>query len=88
MDRAVWLQQRRRRYLARILTDFEHTIEPLLPASAAERVEAFKGHVRAKLNALAVDAIDIYETTERGTEINALAQELKDRLGHNSARSN
>jgi hypothetical protein len=80
-DRAAWLQQRRRRYLARILTDFERYIEPLLPDPTNEGVARFKGSVRAKLNALAVDAIDVYTESERGVQINAHAQELKDRQG-------
>lgn len=89
MDRAAWLQQRRRRYLARILTEFEDTIEPLIPtipASELPVVKDFKGSVRAKLNALAKDAIDVYTNTERGTQINVHAQELRDRLGPTSAR--
>jgi hypothetical protein len=81
MDRAGWLQQRRRRYLARILQDFETLIEPLLPDPGNKGVVRFKASVRAKLNALAVDAIDVYTETERGIQINAHAQELKDRQG-------
>lgn len=82
MDRAAWLQQRRRRYLARILTDFETYVEPLIPKSetTGKAIETFKGSVRAKLNALAVDAIDVYGLSERGVQINAAAQDLKDTL--------
>lgn len=84
MDRVAWLQQRRRRYLARILTQFENEIEPLIPhipASSLPVVAEFKGSVRAKLQALETDAIDIFTNTARGTEINAQAQRMRDQLG-------
>lgn len=84
MDRAYWLQGRRKRYLAQVLSEFERLIEPMIPTiPAAEMpdVKEFKGIVRARFNALAVDATDIYEQTERGTQVNAEAQRLKDRLG-------
>lgn len=90
MDRADWLSRRRRRYLARVLGDFENIIEPLIPhipAGDLPAVQEFKGSVRAKFKALEVDAIDIYEETERGMQINAAAQELRDRLGPTSSRS-
>ncbi len=61
---------------------------PTIPSGEIPAVRKFKGSVRAKLNALAVDAIDIFTKTERGTQINAHAQELKDRLGPTSSRSN
>lgn len=84
MDRAAWIQQRRRRYLAQTLKEFEEMIEPLIPhipAAELPAVKQFKGIVRGKLNALAVDAIDIFTKTERGTHINAHAEQLRDRLG-------
>lgn len=84
MTRAEWIQTKRRRYLANILSDFERNVEPHLRASrdAASAVEAFKGLVRAKLNALAVDAIGVIQLGD-GDEvaINAAAEDLKDRLG-------
>lgn len=82
MDRAAWIDTRRRRYLAQVLSDFEKHIEPLLSVPrTADVVQDFKGAVRAKLYALQCDAIDVWTETERGTQINAHAQELKDRQG-------
>lgn len=82
MDREAYIDQRRRRYLAQVLSDFEKHIEPLLTVSRTNTAVAdFKGNVRAKLYALQCDAIDVWTETERGIQINAHAQELKDRQG-------
>lgn len=81
--RKGYVQKRRGKYLAQVLEDFERRLEPHLPPSAAGEVQAFKGLVRARMNALAVDAIDIYTLGER----NGLAQEFRDSLhptGHPS----
>lgn len=78
MDRAQYIQKRRKKYLAQVLEEFEDQILSLLPANAdAEAIENFKGLVRRKFNALAVDAIDVMNLDG---EINGFAVETRDRL--------
>lgn len=74
MDRSQFLQSRRGRYLAQTLEEFERTIEPLVPAEVAQ---AFKGIVRRKFGALAKEAEDLMGLDG---EMNAIAQDMKDRL--------
>lgn len=80
MGRDEWVQKRRKRYLAQVLEHFEQHIEPLLDRDAAGVVQDFKGTVRARFNALAVDALDLMALEERALEQNALGQELRDQL--------
>lgn len=80
MDRSTYLQKRRGRYLAQIMESFEKQIEPLLPASAAGEVQDFKGLLRARLNALAVDAIDLMELEARAMAQNGAAQHMRDQI--------
>lgn len=63
--------------MAQALEEFERLIQPHVPRAKAEE---FKGIVRRKLNALAVDAIDAIEALERGEEITELGFELRDQL--------
>jgi len=77
MDFAEYVQKRRKKYLAQVLEEFEEKIAPLLPEPASEVVENFKGLVRRKMNALAVDAIDVNSV---GGHINGYAIEVRDRL--------
>jgi hypothetical protein len=89
MDKAEYVDKRRRKYLAQLLEAFEELIEPKV--DDAESVATFKGLVRAKMNALAVDAIDVMNL--RSDEaINGYAIETTDRLfpngrPHTGARS-
>lgn len=64
--------------MAQLLESFEETLQPHFPKERAGDVQAFKGLARAKLQALAVDAIDVMSL--EGFEHNALAQELRDGL--------
>lgn len=77
MDRATYLKKRRSKYMAQVLEAFEQNIEPHLPATAAGAAQDFKGLVRARMNALHVDAVDIF--TLDGAR-NGVAQELRDAL--------
>jgi hypothetical protein len=77
MDRAALVDKRRRKYLAQLLEAFEDLVEP--QTTNRESVDTFKGLVRAKMNALAVDAIDLMNLQE-GVEVNGLAIETTDRL--------
>lgn len=64
--------------MAQVLDRFEEEIENQLPKEAAGAVADFKGLVRARMNALAVDAIDIFSLDD--VAHNELAQEFKDAL--------
>jgi hypothetical protein len=69
MDRAALIDKRRRKYLAQLLERYEELIEPQV--SDRESNDTFKGLVRAKMNALAVDATDLMNLPD-GEEINGL----------------
>jgi hypothetical protein len=77
MDKAAYVDKRRRKYLAQLLEAFEELVEP--QTTDADRVAQFKGLVRAKMNALAVDAIDVINL-RLDEEINGYALETTDRL--------
>lgn len=79
MDIATFIQQRRKRYLAQLLDDFETTLLPHLPETAEADVNTFKANVRRKMNALAVDAIEAKQLGET-TQINGLAVEHRDHV--------
>lgn len=80
MDRNEYVQKRRGRYLAQILESFEQRIEPHLPPEASGDVQDFKGLVRARVNALAVDCTDLMSLEERAMQLNGVGQEVRDRL--------
>lgn len=79
MDKAEYIQRRRKRYLAQTLDEFESVILPLLPESATPQVTQFKATVRQKFNALAVDAAELVDLGE-DMVINGAAVEQKDRI--------
>lgn len=88
MDGAALVDKRRKRYLAQLLEAFEDLVEP--QTTDADAVATFKGLVRAKMNALAVDAIETMNLVLSGQEVNGAAIELADRLyphGRPRARS-
>lgn len=62
--------------MAQLLELFEKSIEPHVPAPAAEK---FKSEVRRKVNALAVDACDVMNI-DQNTLLNGVAQDAKDRV--------
>lgn len=80
MDQAEYVHKRRKKYLAQTLEHFETHIEPHLPQDAAGAVQDFKGLVRARMNALAVDCVDLMALERRAMEQNGAAQDLRDRL--------
>lgn len=89
MDKSSYVDKRRRKYLAQLLEAFEELIEPQVDDEAS--VKRFKGLVRAKMNALSVDAIDVMNLRE-DEAINGYAIDTTDRLfphgrPHTGARS-
>lgn len=80
MDREGFVHRRKRRYVGFTLTEFERLIENRLPRQVRENLQSeideFKGIVRGKLNALAIDANDVHSMTDM--EFNAAADELRD----------
>lgn len=64
--------------MAQVLEKFERELLPHLPADLNGEVQDFKGFVRAKINALATDAVDLLELGD--TQQNGLALEFRDRL--------
>lgn len=62
--------------MAQILAEFEEHVEPLIPDQVAGK---FKGIVRQKLHALALDANEVHGLAP-GEEINGEAVALRDRL--------
>jgi hypothetical protein len=79
MDRAQYVHKRKAKYMAQTLEAFEADIEPHLPVEAAGKIQSFKGLVRARMNALATDAVDIISLGETA-ELNGVAQELRDQV--------
>lgn len=63
--------------MAQTLEEFERDVEPLIPQEVAAK---FKGTIRRKLNALAVDAAELLELSDDDLLLNGYAQELRDRL--------
>lgn len=83
IDRQQFLSQKKRRYMAQLLESFEELVEPLIDMSQAEnetKVREFKGTVRRKLNALAVDALDVMNADEAGMVRNGAAVALTERI--------
>lgn len=77
MNRADLVRRRKGKYMAQVLERFETVIEPHLGSEHNGEVQSFKGLVRARMNALSTDAIEIMSVTG---EVNEAATELKDRL--------
>lgn len=74
-QRRAYINKRRGKYLAQTLEAFERDIEKHLPRDAAGDVQSFKALVRQRFAALAQDSQDILDF-----QVNALGQELRDRL--------
>lgn len=83
MDKAAYVHRRKKRYMAVILGEFETQIEPHVPREAAEK---FKGIVRQKLNAMAIDTCEVI-ALKPGEEMNDIATELRDQVDVHSTRS-
>lgn len=74
-SRIPYVENRRGRYMAQALSEFEEKIEPLLPKELATD---FKVTLRRKFGALAADMISLLELGDQAK--NELAQEVVDRL--------
>lgn len=75
-----YVHRRKARYMAKILAKFEETIEPVLREQGKhQEIEDFKGYVRQKMNALAVDTCQMLEL-KPGEEQNWAAVEVRDRV--------
>jgi hypothetical protein len=80
MQKKEYVHRRKNRYMAKILAKFEETVEPVLRAEGKDQeIEDFKGYVRQKMNALAIDASEIIEL-KPGETLNWAAVELRDRV--------
>jgi hypothetical protein len=77
MDKQAWVHKRKKRYMAVVLSDFEEHVQPLIPPDVAE---AFKGIIRQKMHALALDACEVM-TLAPGDELNGAAVDLRDQIG-------
>lgn len=84
MQKTEYVHRRKGRYMAKILSRFEERIEPELRAKgfSDKEIEDFKGYVRQKMNALAIDACEIIEL-KPGESLNWAAVELRDRVTAN-----
>lgn len=80
MDQQAWVHKRKKRYMAQILEAFETDIEPHLGPEANGHAQDFKGLVRMRLNALAVDACEVMSLENEGVTINGAAQAARDSL--------
>lgn len=76
MDRAAFVHRRKKRYMAVILGEFEAKVEAHVPKEIAEE---FKGIVRQKLHAMAIDTCEVI-ALKPGEEMNAAAVELRDQV--------
>lgn len=76
MDKQGYVHRRKKRYMAQLLEYFEEHVESHVPPEAAKD---FKVMVRRKMNAIAVDACEIF-ALEPGEEINGAMIEVRDKL--------
>lgn len=74
-SKIAYVENRRGRYLAQTMDEFEEKIEPLLPKNVAQ---AFKKTLRRKFGALSADVTSLFELEDQAK--NGLAQEVVDRL--------
>jgi hypothetical protein len=83
VDKAAYVHKRKKRYMAQLLEQFERDVEPHIPPEAADQ---FKGTVRQKLHALALDACEIM-SLQPGEELNGAAVELRDQVSLEQRRT-
>lgn len=76
MDKVGLVHKRKKRYMGQILGSFDALVLPHVPEEVAEE---FKGLVRQKLNAMALDANEIH-SMKPGEEMNGAAVELRDQI--------
>jgi hypothetical protein len=65
--------------MAQILSEFEETIEPLIPK---DRAEEFKALVRNRLNGFETDMAELIGIVKSGQHKNGHAQAMRDALPH------
>lgn len=79
-EKKQYVRQRKNRYMAKILSRFEELCQPELESQGKhQEIEDFKGYVREKMEALAIDTGEII-SLEPGESLNWLAVELRDRV--------
>jgi hypothetical protein len=76
MDKDAFVHRRKKRYMAQTLDKFEELVEPHLPQEVADE---FKGIVRRKFHALALDANEVHGLAP-GEELNLEAIRVRDQL--------
>lgn len=79
MDAAGYIHKRKGKYMAQVLEAFEEHIEPLLPPGSEKARDDYKALTRARMNALAVDSVDIL-SLDGVAELNGAGQELRDSI--------
>jgi hypothetical protein len=83
-SREEYVRRRRGRYMAQTLEAFENNIEHKLPPEVrrelAGAIQDFKALVRARLNAIAEDYIELMKLEDEGRIQNLLAAEQRDAL--------
>lgn len=76
VDAVQILHTRRRRTMVALLSEFERTIEPLIPPGHDDEIKAFKGAIRKRLNGDAFEAASLL----KGGIVNAHAVRLAEEL--------
>lgn len=83
MEKREYVHRRKARYMAKILARFEELCEPELRRQGRDQeIEDFKGYVREKMTAMAIDSCEIIEL-KPGESLNWAAVELRDRVTAN-----
>jgi hypothetical protein len=83
MDKVAFVHRRKKRYMAQILSDFDENVLKHLPRDVADN---FKGIVRQKMNAMAIDISEIISLAP-GEQVNEDAIALRDRVFPHGKRS-
>lgn len=74
-SKIAYVENRRGRYLAQTMDEFEEKVEPFLSEPVAK---AFKKTLRRKFGALSADVVSLIELEDQAK--NGFAQEVMDRL--------
>jgi hypothetical protein len=83
MDKAAFVHKRKKRYMAEVLGTFEEHVQEHVSDDVAEM---FKGLVRQKMHALALDAALVL-SLKPGEELNGASVDLRDQVeGRNKPR--
>lgn len=79
MDTPTFIDNRRGRYLAQLMEEYERLVLPHLPDEARADSDAFKVQVRRKMRAMATDCAEIAQH-EPGLQVNGLALQQRDQV--------